>query len=695
MGSIKVNFKKIYLIAYFLAFIAMCIPLCIYRVFGIPQMIITFFLVSLILIKYKLIQKCTDKFSWMSLVLSSLLSIYLIIFKRIYPYWNTIESISSTGLYILTAAIETVSLSIFFNPVINLISLKIFDDKSINVEKFIHSLISSASLLFIIFIYLPSDSYINNHSDFNFSYQMFIIYNLIWFVLYSVLFASFITLLRDLCYRIIISLITGLNICVYLQYMFMNKDLGLLDGETMIWSKYIVFSVITALIWSVITGGLIFIALKYWKFFEKIKMKIPVLLTALQTVSLLLMIVISRQEIFNSQIAYMGGEEQYTVSKQKNIIMFILDATDNSYFQELISTNPDAFQGFEDFTMYTNTCSVFDSTPTSMTQMLTGMEFLVELPGKEWYRQAWSAPKAVEFFSRFHNAGYTINGYNIEGLPDDTNTDKFDNYQKHSYNSKNNNIVIDKSGLLNAFTRLSLYRSLPFALKHKVSIENVDFNYNIKIKNNAYYKNKDFDDNLNLITSNTDNNYLVIQHLNGTHPPCEEPIKETVYLLDILRKYINQLKELGVYEESSIIITADHGLHNGVRPEIYATPIFMIKKSNSENKSLSFSEAPIYHEDIQATLLKCADLYNEAGDKERFGRSVFDISENEKRERTWYDRQIDPDFKEVPNMNANFFIFGTENTYYSYTYTGNSETLKEMVYSGNITKKYQMTDNKG
>ena len=658
-------------------------------------MIITFLLVSGILIKYKIIQKCIDKYSWVSLLFSSLLSIYLIIFKRIYPYWNTIESIFSTGLYIFVMIAETISLSIFFNPVINLFSIKIFDDKDINVKKFVHSLIASASLLFIIFIYLPSDSYINNSDDFNFSYNMFISYNLIWFALYSLLFAAFITLLNKLFYKIAIALIIGLNICVYIQYMFMNKGLGLIDGESIIWSKHINFSVITALIWLIITGGLIFTALKHWSFFEKIRIKIPLLLTSLQAVSLLLMIIISHQEIFQTSFSYMGGEEQYTVSKQKNVIMFILDATDNAYFQEILSNNPEAFKGFEDFTLYTNTCSVFDSTPTSMTQMLTGTEFLVELSGKEWYKQAWSSPKATEFFSRFHNAGYTINGYTIEGLPDNNGNGIFDNYKKYTYTNNCDDVYVNKSGLLSAFIKLSLYRSLPFALKYIVGIENIDFNYNISIENHAYYQNKDFDNNLHLTVNNHSDNYLIIQHLNGTHPPCDDFTKETTYLLDIMRKYIDQLKNLGVYEDASIIITSDHGQHNDQRPEIYATPIFMIKESNKNNKSMKFSDAPIYHEDIQATLLKCAGLYNEANDKEIFGRSVFDIPENEKRERTWYDRQIDPDFKDVPKMTAILFCFNSVNAYYSYTYTGNSETLKEMVYSGNITKKYQMTDNKG
>ena len=142
-------------------------------------------------------------------------------------------------------------------------------------------------------------------------------------------------------------------------------------------------------------------------------------------------------------------------------------------------------------------------------------------------------------------------------------------------------------------------------------------------------------------------------------------------------------------------ITSDHGRHNDSEPDLAGTPIFMIKRSNTTGSELKISDVPVYHEDIQATLLDCAGLYEQNEDEQIFGRSVFDLKEGELRERTWYDRRYDSDFKSVKTLGSVQFAWSGCNTYYGYSYIGNTDVLADMVSSGNVTNIYQMTDNKG
>lgn len=559
-------------------------------------------------------------------------------------------------------------------------------------KKFLSSAIPFVALYFMFFVYLPSDSFINNSIDFQFAYQYFIGYGVLFFLGFTLVSVLIAMLLPEAVHRIFMALVTGLDICVYIQYVFLNQNLILLDGETVAWEKHSVFSVVTLVVWIAILVLFLILEVKFDRAYEKVKVKLPFFLFAVQFVSLIIMIILAGTEIFKVKADFMSGNEQFVVSSRKNVVVFMLDAVDNIYFEKILAEEPEAFRGYEDFTLYNNTCSVFDSTPTSTTQMFTGMEFCVELPGTEWYEQAWSSDKANEFFDRFHRAGYTINGYSIETDSQSHYVGKFDNCQEYT---KLEDMDVDALAMSFEFNKLALYRALPFVFKKYVAMENVDFNAHFSLKNKVCYDNQDFAEQMQLTLSDSSKNYLIIQHLNGTHFPCSDQIGETKYLLEILRDYMNQMKELGVYDNASIIITSDHGEHNDAHPEFGATPILMIKRSNVSSDEMTISGAPVYHKDFQATMLDCAGLYNKAADEQFFGRSVFDIGEDEQRERTWYDRGKDSDFEKVQSLSSTSWAWSGCNVYFSYTYTGNVNDLRKMVAERNITKIYQMTDNKG
>ena len=69
--------------------------------------------------------------------------------------------------------------------------------------------------------------------------------------------------------------------------------------------------------------------------------------------------------------------------------------------------------------------------------------------------------------------------------------------------------------------------------------------------------------------------------------------------LEIIYDYLNQMRELGIYKNSTIIITTDHGYSGGGSPldlpHGTAVPIFIVKPSGLDNQAIQFSEAPISH----------------------------------------------------------------------------------------------------
>lgn len=549
------------------------------------------------------------------------------------------------------------------------------------------------TLCFMVFVYLPSESFVGNRKDFVFTYQMFIPCQVLLMVLCSLAVSVLLCTLKKRLQEWAGAVLFGLDLAVYVQYMFLNGGLTLLDGEVMDWSRYHAEILMSYLVWGVLLVVPVLLMCFAKRIWERIRGFVPACLGGMQLLALCIMLLSAPASVYEMNLAYMTAEEQYTVSAKDNIVLFILDAADNEYIKEWLEKDKAVFDELKDFTIYTNTCSVFDSTPTSITQMLTGMDFAVELTGEEWYRTAWNSERAVEFYDRLHAAGYRVNGYSIEDVLVDGYAGKYDNYRQGGGDA-GRNMEVEAVILCYDFGKLSMYRALPMGLKRFAHIEDLDFSDAVRMLDVADYENDDYLQNLELVLSDTDRNYLIVEHLEGTHSTRKGMENEMKYLLEIMGEYMGQMQKLGVYEDATIIITADHGAHNDNSPQKAGTPIFMVKRKGESREEIILNNAPVYHEDIQATLLDCAGLYDRIQDEEMFGRSVFDIKEEELRERSWYDRQYDDRYPEVPVWGVGQGFWTGCNVYYGYTYTGDTETLRQMVGEGSRTV-YPMVEYKG
>ena len=79
--------------------------------------------------------------------------------------------------------------------------------------------------------------------------------------------------------------------------------------------------------------------------------------------------------------------------------------------------------------------------------------------------------------------------------------------------------------------------------------------------------------------------------------------------MKIVEEYIKQLKELGQYDNTTIIITADHGYWYFIdRPlEETTSPYMLVKPAQSaelDAEPFKVSTAPVSHMDFPATVLK-------------------------------------------------------------------------------------------
>lgn len=297
------------------------------------------------------------------------------------------------------------------------------------------------------------------------------------------------------------------------------------------------------------------------------------------------------EEQLNSGYLYLSGGDQFEVSKNKNIITIVLDAADTQYVTELLKSNPSAFEGLKDFTLYTNTCSVFDSTFQSFTQIYSGIETLPIHKVAPWNEEAWGSEKAKGFYERFHKAGYKMNFY-VDA-----------NWELRHLIGKADNLAWSEEPL----SERDFYH--------------VNYSFNLQI------------DTMKL--AEDEYNRFNVYHLWGAHSPTDMDTftEQMEYLFGIVNHFTDKLKELGVYDNSTIIIMGDHGSH-----DLYnypnSTPLFMIKEAGKTNDEIKTTSAPIYFADLMSTYLINAEIYNEATDKELYGSSIYDFNENSVRERT-------------------------------------------------------------
>ena len=108
-------------------------------------------------------------------------------------------------------------------------------------------------------------------------------------------------------------------------------------------------------------------------------------------------------------------------------------------------------------------------------------------------------------------------------------------------------------------------------------------------------------------------------------------------------------------------------------------PIWYIKTANAHGDEIKTNTAPIHHSDYLATVIEAAGLKQE-GDNELFGRSIFEIGEDEKRERLVFQRGNfkytgDISWQRLSDSNHEAAILG-------YYFTGDVSDLVERESSG-------------
>lgn len=545
----------------------------------------------------------------------------------------------------------------------------------IDKKKVLLSFIVSFLPVFMILVFGPAEIFFANVTEFDFLYGEFAGYMAVLFLIFLMIFTVLLSWLPEKIYEIALSVLFVIAAAGYLQVMFFNKNLDLLGVNPDGYHVPLMQGIWNLIIWMAVLAAVIMLSVWKKEIWKKALLYLSVLLVGMQAVALVSLLVTAPEESYERAKVddRLWGKDQYTVSADKNIIVFVLDYFSSLYLQQMMAVYPDGADCLHDFTYYSNADCTYYGTFPSLAHMLTGGEVDTAVSNSEWCRDIWDNDLTEQFYQELHANQYKVNVYTTDfdvltvGNGCAILRDKVSNITDEP-----REVEVDTGLLLKTLTKMSCYRMAPDLLKTQFYTNVSEYSLIVQdMGQGIAHTNSDFFEALQDegLKEDDSSNYFIFQHLIGTHEfntdeygkyQEKTSVEETARgCMTIMEKYLDELKRLGVYDDATIIITADHG---GDWKEDMQV-IYLIKQPGEVHDASPVTNAPISHCDLLPTVAQMAGM-----DHTKYGKSIYDFQQDEQRERTIWVRTKDPDYP--------------EDVYYCYTYTGDILALITQIDAG-------------
>lgn len=464
------------------------------------------------------------------------------------------------------------------------------------------------SFCFMLFIFEPLVMYATNKDDLRFDLGAFFAPLLGIFLMFFIgsaavltgLFFLFRALRKPAVFKIITALVFVIFAATYAQGNFLAGHLPALDGSAIDWSVYTKDNIITIAVWVVLLALMILALVKceldsVMKFAALLSAAVFVMLSVSLVSVLVKNDAFRRKDAFISSAAGLNG-----ASTDKNFFIFMVDSQSAAEFSEVISSD-----GFDDFTFYPDTLSTFAYTRDSLPYILSGQMNLNE---EEFGDYTKNALNSSLLFEELDARGYDLYLYSNE----------LSWYGDRDFDIKNAVDFKKASFRFGEFfkqeARYVSFKYLPYILKKYSDIGNMDFNRAIEMdemydwRNDALYRGFNASE-----TETSGAAQFRLIHAEGAHVPLDMDenlnriengtyIQKTAATAELIRAFIESLKQAGVYDNSAIIILSDHGYQPASgAPENYIlsrfNPVLMIKGFD-ERHDFAVSDKPVSYHDL-------------------------------------------------------------------------------------------------
>lgn len=486
----------------------------------------------------------------------------------------------------------------------------------------------------LIYIFIPGKIYVSNASEFHVKYADYVL-TLIGggMLVMSALSVGILVFLKGRLREIFLIMLFGFTVCCYLQQNFLNGKMQQLDGQSQAWSDG--KALVNAILWFVIL--LVFFILSFKKKTLKV---IAVIATYISLVLIFTLTYLSVSTDFSKEYNTATTVKMFELDDQNNTIVFVLDWFDEQILEQIVDEDEDFLDPLEGFTWYKNQTSRYSFTYMSIPYLLTGVEWKEGMIESDYVDYAYDNGR---FISDISSAMYDIGIYSDSQMIRDKN-DEIVNYSNGSVGRCKFWPTIEM------MSSCSKYETMPFVLKN-------NYWYSTSDVNEMRYDGDDYDGDNEWFYSTMKNRGIKVSsdnlngsfrfyHIWGVHDSnfTADMVNGPTDIKDcgrnvfrIVFEYIDMLKESGLYENATFIITADHGQNylddedeedrrkRNIRNT--SNPILLVKKSG-DYVGFGETEKAVSHENFFATVLNSMNIQDSS-----FADSYFDVEDDEKRVR--------------------------------------------------------------
>lgn len=456
-------------------------------------------------------------------------------------------------------------------------------------------------------------------------------------------------------------MLCAIGLLLWVQGNFLVWRYGLLNGQAIDWSQYSWRGWIDGPLWV----AAILVSLYRARRLFKAAVLVSAALIAVQSVSLVVL-TLQGAPLFRTtkESALIPPEGIFQFGDGTNILHLVLDAFQADLFDEIVSQDPRYWEKeLDGFVFYENASGVFATTYMSIPASLTGKLYANDMPMERFVD---TVLRGKSIGNVLHEQGYAVDYVHamklyVKGKADNTYV------IPARYHSR---VAEHEWGNAAFMMDLVLFRCLPHWLKRFVYNDQM-FLFSRwtgnegprvggtfrQLAHRAFLEN--FAAKMSIGREKPTYKFL---HLISTHPPiilnenCEfgghvYPQTRPYYLtqdrcaLEQVSEILEQLKELGLYDKSLIIVQADTGAglpvdvgdvspggNSEISPRLIgnARPLLVVKMPGSRGP-MKRSRAPVSLTDIPATVASVAGI------RDAFpGEAVIRIDPSTRRQRKYY-----------------------------------------------------------
>lgn len=478
-----------------------------------------------------------------------------------------------------------------------------------NRDRFFCAEIVILFISFMLFVFAPFEIYLSAKEEFFFEgYEMvefFLLCAGCLFIALSV--ANIICMaISKKFHNIFFAVLFSLSIALYIQGNYIVVDYGVLDGTAINWADYRMEGFVShAMFVGIILIGLVLLKKVQIIKYMKVASGISVCLILVQLVTLVVLL-LQQGGLGKEQVYVSTTDGEFSYSKNGNMFVLLMDTFDAKVMNDLLQS-PEAEMCenvLTDFTYYPNTTAVYSNTYYSIPQLISGKNVEEGMNYTQYINAAYDFSNN-DFYSQLKEEEWDCRIYTDTQLPEVTQEVIFDNLKKQT-------LTVSSHRRLGTYMlKLVGFRYAPQSLKQYFWFYSDDMKDMLDIDSETdkifYWGNSEFFDGIDTIDVNNQEKVFAFYHLEGTHLPfyttrdmvrtkTEVGINEEgLAMMNMIDKFCSRIKELNIYDNSVIVIIADHGHY-----DYHQSAVFMVKGIGEKHNFEQVEDSTTFA-DMQAT----------------------------------------------------------------------------------------------